>query len=57
MKAGRLGAIEDPELEQVFTQAHQVLFTAPTDLSVAAQLVRRYQEHLNAPRPASEVIR
>jgi hypothetical protein len=57
VKAGRLGAIEDPELEQVFTQAHQVLFTAPTDLSVAAQLIRRYQELLNAPRPASEVIR
>ena len=57
VKAGRLGAIEDPELEHVFTQAHQVLFTAPTDLSVAAQLVRSYQELLNAPRPASEVVR
>jgi hypothetical protein len=56
-KAGRLGAIEDRELERVFTEAQEALYTAPTDLSVAAQLVRRYQERLNAPRPAKEVLR
>lgn len=51
IKAGRLGAIEDAQLEQIFTQAHEALYTAPTDLTVAAQLVRRYQELLNSPRP------
>jgi hypothetical protein len=57
VKAARLGAIEDPELERIFTQAHAALYTAPTDLSVAAQLVCRYQELLNAPRSAKEVIK
>jgi hypothetical protein len=57
VKAGRLGAIEDPQLEQIFAQAHEALYTAPTDLAVAAQLVRRYQELLNGPRPAEEVFR
>jgi hypothetical protein len=57
VKAGRLGAIEDPRLEQIFAQAHEALHTAPTDLAVAAQLVRRYQELLNGPRPADEVLR
>jgi DNA anti-recombination protein RmuC len=51
IKAGRLGAIEDPQLEQTFAEAHEALHTAPTDLAVAAQLVRRYQELLNDPRP------
>jgi hypothetical protein len=57
VKASRVGAVEDPELERIFAQAHQALYTAPTDLSVAAQLVRRYQDLLNAPRPAPEAIR
>ncbi len=57
VKAGRLGAIEDPELERICSRAHDVLYTAPTDLALAAQLVRRYQELLNAPRPAGEVLR
>ncbi len=57
VKAGRLGRIEDPQLERIFVQAHQTLYTAPTDLALAAQLVRRYQELLNAPRPATEVPR
>lgn len=57
VKAGRLGAVEDPELGRIFAEAHQALYTAPTDLSVVAQLVRRYQEILSAARPAPEVIR
>jgi hypothetical protein len=52
VKAGRLGAVEDPELDRIFAQAHQALYTAPTDLSIVAQLVRRYQEILSAARPA-----
>jgi hypothetical protein len=47
VKAGRLGAIEDPEVERIFAQAQGALYTAPTDLAAAAQLVRRYQERLN----------
>lgn len=57
VKAGRVGRIEDAELERTFDQAHRALFTAPTDLRLAAQLVRRYQELLNAGRPAPEAIR
>jgi hypothetical protein len=57
VKASRLGAIEDPQLEQIFARAHGALYTAPTDLAMAAQLVRRYQELLNGPRPAEEMLR
>jgi hypothetical protein len=57
VKAGRLGAVENPELAQIFARAHQALYTAPTDLGLVAQLVRRYQEILSAARPAPEVIR
>lgn len=41
-------------LERTFAQAHHALYTAPTDLAAAAQLVRRYQERLNT---AHEVLR
>jgi hypothetical protein len=44
VKAQRLGVVEDPELEQTFARAHEALYTAPTDLALVAQLVRRYQE-------------
>ena len=44
VKAQRLGVVEDPELEQIFARAHEALYTAPTDLALVAQLVRRYQE-------------
>jgi hypothetical protein len=54
VKAERLGAVEDPELERIFAQAHEALYTAPTDLALAAQLVRRYQETVNTAR---EVLR
>jgi hypothetical protein len=57
VKAVRLGAVEDPELERIFAEAHQALYTAPTDLALVAQLVRRYQEILSAARPAPEVTR
>jgi ABC-type transporter Mla subunit MlaD len=57
VKASRLGTVEDPELERTFAQAHQALYTAPTDLALVAQLVRRYQERLSAAQPAREAIR
>lgn len=37
------GLIEDPVLEPLHAQAHEALYTAPTDLTEAAALVRRYQ--------------
>jgi hypothetical protein len=57
VKAGRLGAVEDPELERIYSQAHHALHTAPSDVALAAQLVRRYQEILTATQHAPEVIR
>jgi hypothetical protein len=54
VKAKRLGRLEDPELAATFARAREALFTAPTDLAVAAQLVRRYQQALSAPAVASE---
>jgi len=46
VKASRLGAIEDPELERIFAEAREALYTAPTDLTHVAQLVSRYQQIL-----------
>jgi hypothetical protein len=57
VKAARLHAIEDPELERIYAQAHDALYTAPTDLARVAQLVRRYQEILSRGLPAPEVLR
>ena len=54
VKARRLGVVEDPELEQTFARAHAALYTAPTDLALVAQLVRRYQELIGS---AQEVPR
>ena len=48
VKAQRLGVVEDPELEQTFARAHEALYTAPTDLALVAQLVRRYQELISS---------
>jgi hypothetical protein len=56
VKAGRVGAVEDPELERIYAQAHQALYTAPTDLAHVAQLLRRYQEIVSAARPAGEAL-
>ena len=50
-------AIEDPELARIYAQAHDALYTAPTDLARVAQLVRRYQEILGAAPPAREAVR
>jgi len=57
VKAARVGAIEHPELERIFAQAHEQLYTAPTDLSRVAQLVRRYQEIVSSFESPREVVR
>jgi hypothetical protein len=54
VKAKRLGVLEDPELAEIIGRAQQVLYTAPTDLSVAAQLVRSYQQALSHSRSTPE---
>ena len=57
VKAERLGLVEDPELERIFTRAHEELYTAPTDLALVSQLVRSYQERLASARPEQETVR
>ena len=55
VKAKHLGMIEDPELTGIFEQAHEALYTAPTDLALVGQLVRRYQETLNGTAAQEEL--
>jgi hypothetical protein len=43
-KAARLGAAEDTELAMRYQQAHDLLWTAPCDLAVAAAAVTHYRE-------------
>jgi len=43
-KAARLGAAEDTELAMRYQQAHDLLWTAPCDLAVAAAAVTHYQQ-------------
>ena len=54
-KADRDGRLEDPAVTSRYVTAHDALHTAPTDLIAAADLVRRYQEALAAPRPVPEL--
>jgi hypothetical protein len=39
--------VEDPILVELAAQARQVLFTSPTDLGLATELVKRYEQRLN----------
>jgi hypothetical protein len=57
VKAKHLGMVEDPQLAAIFEQAHEALYTAPTDLSLVGQLVRRYQETLNGTPATQEGLR
>jgi hypothetical protein len=57
IKAARLGRAEDARLTTIFAQAERVLYTAPTDLAVAAKLMRSYQEVLSEPPPTREANR
>lgn len=56
VKAKRLGVLEDPRLADIFAQAHEVLYSAPTNLALAAQLVRSYQQALSGSRAAPEAM-
>ena len=57
VKAQRFGVVEDPELEQIFARAHEALYTAPADLALVAQLVRRYQELISSAGVVQETPR
>jgi hypothetical protein len=57
VKAKRLGVLEDPRLSEIFAQAHEVLYRAPTDLALAARLVRSYQQGVGSGHPTSEAMR
>ena len=50
-KAYRLGRLEDAAVAALYAQAQNVLFTAPTDLAAAEQLVRRYQQAVGDAAP------
>ena len=50
-KAYRLGRLEDQALAGMYARAQAALFTAPTDLAAADELVRRYQQALSGPAP------
>jgi hypothetical protein len=56
VKAKRLGVLEDRDVADSYTRAQAVLYNAPTDLNVAAQLVRAYQEMVNGSPSSSEVL-
>ena len=57
VKAQRLGVVEHPDLARTFSRAHEALYTAPTDLALVAQLVRRYQELISSAGHIEEATR
>jgi hypothetical protein len=57
VKAKRLGLVEDAEVADAYTRAQAVLYSAPTDLNSAAQLVRAYQEAVNGSPSSTEALR
>src|SRR5262249_36178663 len=46
-KADGIGASERPALAAIYREAHAVLYTAPTELTVARELVGRYARELS----------
>jgi len=56
-KAMRLGLIEDVRLSGMFKQAHDSLYTAPTDLLAATELVHRYRHALALSVSPRELLR
>ena len=45
-KAAALGRVEAPRLAELHRRARDVLYTAPTDLSIAGELVDAYRQEL-----------
>jgi hypothetical protein len=57
VKAASLGMVEDPDVAAIYAQARNALYTAPTDLSLVGQLVRRYQEAISGSNSNWEAMR
>jgi chromosome segregation ATPase len=57
VKAKALDMIEDPVLATIYSQVHDALYAAPTDLALVGQLMRRYQETLNGTAAMDEGTR
>ena len=49
-KAGRVGAAENPNVGDLYRRAHDLLWSAPCDLTTAGEAVRGYQEAILARR-------
>jgi hypothetical protein len=56
-KARRLGLIEEQQLLGMFEEAHRRLYTAPTDLATARELVQSYRRTLAEHAPPRELSR
>jgi hypothetical protein len=56
VKAMRLGLVEEPRLADIFARAQETLCTAPTDLALAGQLVRSYQQAISGSQPTPETM-
>jgi hypothetical protein len=56
-KAQRVGRLEDPEVAGAYGRARRVLYTAPTDLVTATELVERYQDAVARAARSREVPR
>jgi hypothetical protein len=56
-KALALGLIEDLELSGIFNEARESLYTAPTDLVKASELVNRYRQALANTNTSRELAR
>ncbi len=46
VKARRIGLVEEPDVAAIFDAARDELYTAPTDVARAAELIRTYQQAL-----------
>src|SRR5262249_23631584 len=56
-KAQQIGRLEDTDATRAYDRAHRVLYTAPTDLVTASELVERYQDIVSPPARPPEVPR
>jgi hypothetical protein len=57
VKAASLRLLEEPMVAELHDRAYGILFAAPTDLRLAAELVVRYQQALSGRPAPSEVMR
>jgi hypothetical protein len=55
VKAKRRGVLEDRPLAETAARAKEALYSAPTDLAVSAELIRSYQQAVNAADATAEV--